>query len=530
MDHMDNNNLSASSSAPSYAAGEYRPQVIREYSRREIIFAFAAALLGFMFIKLLAAPMFSRFNIFGIGAAVTLLTATTYCTLFSAQRNKITLAKGIRIALCIAFSVNIFITANWLIQFLDIVFVILTLAYDKLADSDSKYNISRKLFPADIFAALFSPLTELSAEGAAVRQAAEKGKSKCGKTVGNILLGLLIAIPSTLVVGSLLMNADDGFADIMKSLFSGFGENVFTVLFQAAVSLPVGCYIFGMCIKSLEKPNADSDENTLRRVRGLRIVPAFAGAASAAPVCVLYVIFFFSQASYFLSAFASRLPGEISYSEYARQGFFELCAVSVINLVIIVGINLFCKYSEDGSRPACIKIISCIVSVFTILLIATALSKMALYINAYGLTPLRVYTTWFMFLLAVIFLGIFLSLITPKVNLPKLAITAFVIMFAALSFVNVEGMIITVNADRYLNGTLENFDTSLISEMSSSAVPAACKLRGKLKGQGMLGSERENEKLDDAIKDKLIQADLADGRNLTLADILAQKAWENSGK
>ena len=515
----ENNNTGYT--APAYNAGEYRPQIVREYSRREVCFAFAGLVLGFMFIKLMAAPVLARGNAFGLGAAVTLLTATAYCTLFSAQCNKIAAAKVIRIALCIAFSVNVFVNSNTLIQFLDIVFVLLTLAYDKLADSDGKFNIGRRLFPADMMTALFRPFSEIPAQPAAIKQSVSKTKG--GKTLGNILLGLVIAIPSTVIVCNLLMSADEGFSDIMESFFDNIAENLVVFIIQAAISLPVGCYIFGMCIKSMEKPGDDSDENALRNIRGLRIIPAFAGAASAAPVCVMYVIFFFSQASYFLSAFASRLPSDtVSYSEYARRGFFELCTVAVINLIIIIGINLFCKYNEDGSRPGCIKIISCIVSIFTLLLIATAVSKMALYIDTYGLTPLRVYTTWFMLLLAVIFLGIFLSLITAKVSLPKLSVIAFTVMFSALSFVNVEGMIVSVNADRYLAGTLESFDPEFIEEMSTGAIPAACKLRGKL------STDYENEELEDIIRKKVTRAETGDVRSLTVSDILAMNAAENT--
>lgn len=520
---MENNNLIPGTPPVYSVSSEYRPQVIREYSRREACFAFGGLVLGFMFIKLLAAPMFSRGNMFGLGAAVTLLAATVYCALFSAQRNKITVSKTVRIALCIAFSVNVFVNSNSLIQFLDIVFVLLTIAYDKLSDSSDKFNIGRKLLPADILSAVFRPLAEMSAQPAAIKQSL--GRTKGCKALWNALLGLVIAVPSTVAVCWLLMNADEGFADIMKNIFicENIAENSVIFVIQAAISLPVGCYLFGMCIKSSEKPDENSDERAMNNIRSLRILPAFAGAASAAPVCVLYVIFFFSQASYFLSAFASRLPGAVSYSEYARKGFFELCIVSVINLVIIIGINLFCKYNDDGSRPRCIKAVSCIVSIFTLLLIATAVSKMVMYINAYGLTPLRVYTTWFMLLLAVVFLGIFLSLLTQKVNLPKLTVTAFIVMFSVLSFVNVEGMIASVNADRFLNGTLEHFDIDLIDEMSPAAVPAACKLLGKLP------TASENRKLEKVISRKLARADeLGDMRSLTLSDIMAENAAEKA--
>lgn len=500
---------------------EYRPEVIREYSRREVIFAAASLIVGFMFIKLLIAPMSVRHgNIFGIGASVTLLAATVCCTLFNAKCNKWNRSKVIRVALCIAFSLNVFICSNTLIQLLDIVFVILCLAFDKLCDSDGKYGIGRKLFITDILSAVvIRPMSEMGAAPSAVKQAASRTKG--GKTAQNLLLGLLIAIPSTAAVCGLLMSADDGFSEIMSSLLDNIAENVFVFIFQAAVSIPVGCYIFGMCIRSRRPSEPGADECAMQQIRGLRFLPAAAGAASAVPVCMLYVIFFFSQVSYFLSAFASKLPGSFGYSEYARQGFFELCMVSVINLGIISAVNLFCKYNEDGSRPMCIKIISCILSIFTLLLISTAVSKMVMYINVYGLTPLRVYTTWFMLLLAVVFAGIFLSLATAKINLPRLTVTAFTVMFALLSFCNAEGIIAGVNARRYLSGVSESFDLRVLKEMSAAAVPAVNELRGKLP------SKSENERLEDILADKVyFQRDLGDGRNLTLSDIIAEWVLE----
>ena len=204
----------------------------------------------------------------------------------------------------------------------------------------------------------------------------------------------------------------------------------------------------------------------------------------------------------------------VSYSSYARRGFFELCFVSLINLAIIICLNLFCKYREDGKRPASLKIITCVLSIFTILLIATAVSKMVMYIKVYGLTPLRVYTTWFMVLLAVVFAGIFLTMLNSKINLPKITVTAFTILFSVLSFCNADGLIAKYNADRFLSGTLTEFDVSMMHELSTGAVPEAIRVRDHL-------SEDDREILDGIISRKLDTAQDSDARSLTVSDIIA---------
>lgn len=493
------------------------PETVKKYSfsQKEVVMAFIAIALGFGFVRLTAAPFMSDGRM-GLGTALFLLGILIFSIVYPERRSKFTLKRCFRVILCIAFSINVFISSNLLIQFLDTVFVLLIIAYDSLAVSGEKFEKIRRMFPADMFSALMVlPFHDYGSCHNAVRSAADS--SKAGSGVKNALLGLAIAIPSTVVVCGLLMSADTGFADIIMS-FTGNGfRNFFVLVFQIVISLPAGYYIYGLC-RSSDKKYAEEiidDERCLNNVRSVRFLSSASGFFSALPVCVLYVVFFFSQFTYFMASFVSKLPSDmVSYSSYARRGFFELCFVSLINLAIIICLNLFCRYREDGKRPASLKTITCILSIFTILLIATAVSKMVMYINVYGLTPLRVYTTWFMILLAVVFAGIFLTMLRSNVNLPKLTVTAFTILFSLLSFCNADGLIARYNADRFLNGTLTEFDVSMMRELSTGAIPEALRVREHL-------SKEEREKLDRIISDKLDTAQESDARSLTVSDIIA---------
>ena len=499
------------------------PESIKKYSfsKKETAMAFVAIALGFGFIKLTAAPFWTDSRM-GLGTTMFLLGILIFSIIYPEKCSKFTLKRCFRIALCIAFSVNVFISSNLLIQFLDTVFVLLIIAYDSLAVSGGRFEKIRRMLPADMFSALvILPFHDYGSCHNAVKSAA--GNSKAGSGVKNALLGLAIAIPSTVVVCGLLMSADLGFADIVMSFLGNGFTRSFVFVFQLIISLPVGYYIYGLC-RSSDKKYAEeqiNDDRCLNTVRSVRFLPSAAGFFSALPVCVLYMIFFFSQLTYYMSSFFSKLPSDMdSYSSYARRGFFELCFVSLINLAIIICLNLFCKYREDGKRPASLKIITCILSIFTILLIATAVSKMAMYINVYGLTPLRVYTTWFMILLAVVFAGIFLTMLSSKINLPKITVTAFTILFSLLSFCNADGLIAKYNADRFLNGTLNAFDVSMISELSTDAIPEAVRVREHL-------SKDEQKRLDKIIANKLDAAHESDARSLTVSEIIADNINKN---
>ena len=74
--------------------------------------------------------------------------------------------------------------------------------------------------------------------------------------------------------------------------------------------------------------------------RGLRFAPRSTVLTALLVLCVVYLLFISMQAKYLFGAFWGALPEGFSYSEYARQGFFELCRVAAINIVILLATKL----------------------------------------------------------------------------------------------------------------------------------------------------------------------------------------------
>lgn len=445
----------------------------KEYSAKETAFAMIAVVMGFLVIKLFAAP-FAVDAALGLGASVLLMLLTVYACLWTKQKSR---SHTIRMILCFMFSLNVFISSNSFLQFLDVVFVGLTLLYDRLAVSDGIERI-KKTFSADLFSAVF--VRPFSCFADAPDAVAHRFRNdNTAKNGINVIVGILIALPSTFIVAVLLSRVDSGFGDIVSAVFDNFAENALTVFVQFVFGIPVGFYIFGSCYSS----QYHKSEITTDRSSALMIVPAMMGFFSAVPVCVLYVVFFFSQLNHYISAFMNKLPDQETYSSYARDGFFELCAVAVINLMILVFLNVFCKHGENG-RAKSIKSMTFTLCVFTIMLIATAISKMLLYIDVYGLTILRTYTTWFMVLLAVVFVTAAVQVFADKVNIPRVVVTVFTVMFAMLSFCNVDGLIAEYNIGRYESGTLNRLAIDDYKYISSGAYPALRKAweNGDFKG------------------------------------------------
>ena len=71
-----------------------------------------------------------------------------------------------------------------------------------------------------------------------------------------------------------------------------------------------------------------------------------------------------------------------------------------------------------------------------------------MYIDYYGLTRLRVYTSWFMILLFVLFVIILLRQFR-SFNGTRIAAIGCICLFMLLCYGNVDGMIAKYNIDRY---------------------------------------------------------------------------------
>ncbi len=302
--------------------------------------------------------------------------------------------------------------------------------------------------------------------------------SRKALAVRNAMIGIIVMIPLTLVVGVLLAEADSGVNRMMSQLLRLLTDNVISMIFQIILGIPTGMLIFTMfradAVQKLYP--LPSDIYYHDKVSRLAVIPASAVYAGVTPICLLYLMYFISQANWFLSAFVGRLPSDTCYSEYARRGFFQLCMVAVINLAVILCMLAFAK--RNGEKHTGLKVYTCMISVFTLFIISTALAKMFLYIGEYGLTRLRFYTSWFMVLLTVIFAVLGVRAFVPKLRTAAAISTGFIVLFGALCFSRPDAVIAEYNISLYEQGVLENLDVRMLCELSDDAYAVMLDHRG----------------------------------------------------
>ncbi len=437
----------------------------RVFTALESAFAWLAVLFGYLFCR--SVPV-NKHPLGGVLLVVALFTCTSVVLYVSKKRISFTAYMIALSAILLSFS--LIVSSNGFVGTLAFLYAIAAYAYFVYTATDN--NIEKPLgelcffdFIKALFVMPFFSFVQIFS--------AMFGKSsRCGKVVLKILIGIGLAIIPTVII-RLLLSFDQGFNDILNKIFKFSFWDIFSHALSLQFGIPVGMYIFGLFLSSADKkaPDVMNAEKCRSTSDKIKIMSSASAVIAVLPVMALYTIFFVSQWQNYFSAFAGILPSDTIYAEYARSGFFELCGVAALNLLFILLISLFTKKKGAGSGIA-VRIINSVLAFMTIVLICTAMSKMILYIKRFGLTPKRVYASWFIIVLAVIFIFIIIKQIFARFNFAAFAIISCVLLFALLGLSGTDSIIAEYNVDRYIDGTLESVDLEAMSELGDSAIPA----------------------------------------------------------
>lgn len=442
-----------------------------EYSYIESVFALITFVLGFIFIKLF--PAASR----PLGSVIfTLLMFASAFVFMCIKGVKHHLFPSVIAISGLVLSFAMFLNTNGFVN--TIIFLYVAVAYcywiftafgNKIGEKHSDFlalEAANALFvmPFKSYANIFLAGFALINRGGM-------------KRVALALCGLIAAVIPTAVV-SLLLSYDQSFSEMMDIIISSPAEFIFENIPTLIISIPVSMYFFGLlysCSNNVcaDKMTAEACEKSLLKIKA---IPTIATVFAALPVLAVYVIYFISQSTYYLSAFSKNLPEGLSYAEYARSGFFELCMVAIINAAIVAAVNAFTNAESKAAKIA-VKMVNIIFPVATLVLIVTAISKMVLYIGRYGLTEKRVLATWLMLMLFIGFTVFIFKQFISKIKLSAVFLALFLVFTLPLSYCNIDGVIAKYNVDSFLNGRLNQVDVYELSSLGASGLPQLIKLR-----------------------------------------------------
>lgn len=187
-------------------------------------------------------------------------------------------------------------------------------------------------------------------------------------------------------------------------------------------------------------------------------------------VNVLFFAFILVQLTYLFGGGSNISAQGFTYAEYARQGFFELIAVAVVSLLLLLMIEKYILKKETDHTLR-FKGLSAALVVQVIIIMFSAFIRLMLYEEAYGFTVLRLYSHAFIILLAAVFL-----LLLYKIYLDKresaFAFRVFVslaLFLAVMNFLNPDAFIARRNLERF--DATGKLDAGYLGQLSSDAVP-----------------------------------------------------------
>ena len=415
-------------------------------------------------------------------------------------------------------ALNFAVVDNGIIAWLNLLFLMLAAVYWVASLSGTRVEDRLGEYAAaDLMNHLWViPFQNFGCLGAVLKKSAAgraPAKTGSGKNAGIVLLSFLCSLPLLWYVCLQLAGVDSGFSDFIE----GFSRITLPRDFPvgtALLTVPVALYLYGLLYGSQHRRYTGSvTKEKLDEAAGKRhILPTAAAYTLLTLLCLVYALFFVTGAAGMLSfARAAHSPQE--YADFARRGFFELCRVSVVNLMVIFGVSLFVK-SSDRRSSAPSRVYHSILCCQTLLLIVLALCKMGLYIRFCGVTWLRVCTSWFMVLLAAVF-GLILLSQFREIPLARWTVIVFCALFLVLCWMDVDRLVVKNAVWRY--EAMGDITAISYADLADSAVAGARELYGLY--------QRESVKEDSPVLPELEQLLEKVGHQWYWSDPAAKGFW-----
>lgn len=337
------------------------------------------------------------------------------------------------------------------------ILMLLTLFLYHQFDADEGWGFARVF--SKLLEAAFSPLNRM------FQIFSDGVKSKERHEINSVYIyigvGILIAVPSVIAVSAILMSADGLFERVMEAMFGWISLEIdFGKIIKFAF---LTCFSYAFLAFMMTRHEEGAAPRTVKHQPVTAIVVY-------GVLTFVYAFFCIVQLGYLFVQKDSVMNG---YANSAREGFFQLTFVGILNLLLVI--NGVAHLQKNKLLDA----IMLVMSVCTYGMMLSAAIKMYLYVRNYHLTVLRLMVSWAIVVIAVIFAGVIKNIYDEKLPLFKYAMHVFCICFILLAFARPDYVVAQYNlkiADDY-----EDFNY-LRRNLSIDIVPVVEAVREKYAG------------------------------------------------
>jgi len=363
----------------------------------------------------------------------------------------------------IFLSTMVFVHSNELLIFLNVVTsILLLLVITRISFCEKIKNFSTEDY-FKIFFLLFKFIQ--SSFQTLSNLFLPRGAKEDGKKFSQIVKGILMAIPVLFVFILLFSSADLIFQKYVSDLLNINNELeiiIRFILILVATIIFIGAYTYSF----REKVNQISTQQNSKNYT----IGHIESSILLGSVNILFFSFILIQLTYLFGGESNISAQGLTYAEYARRGFFELIAVAMISLFLLLATEKYVikKETEHGLG---FKILSTFLIVQVILIMASAFTRLSLYEEAYGFTTLRLYSHAFIILLAIIFCLLLYKIYQDRrENTFSIRVFFSIVLFiVVMNFLNPDAFIARRNIERFeATGKL---DINYLSHLSDDAIP-----------------------------------------------------------
>ena len=278
----------------------------------------------------------------------------------------------------------------------------------------------------DSCACVFSPFIDMASFFAAKKQEKSDKNSK----MIYIIIGLALSVPVLTLMTALLCSADIVFQNMIGRLLSfdfAIAEIFKIALLIAVVFTASYALLTELCKKRVKE--VVSDKKFFEPIIAIIIT----GMLS-----MVYLMFSMIQILYLFIG-NMQLPDGYTYSAYARQGFFQLLAVCVLNLIIVL---LCLSFFKDN---VILKIILTVISGCTFIMILSSALRMFMYIEMYNLTFLRIFVLWALAVIFLLMTGVTVYIYFQRFPLFLYSVAVTTVFYIAFSYAHPDYWIASYN-------------------------------------------------------------------------------------
>ncbi|MER7706873.1 DUF4173 domain-containing protein [Kitasatospora sp. NPDC097605] len=182
----------------------------------------------------------------------------------------------------------------------------------------------------------------------------------------------------------------------------------------------------------------------------------------------------------------------MSRSEYARQGFWQLLVITVLTLVVVAVAKRWAPRGTETDRRLARLLLGAL-CLLTLVVVASALGRMWFYVDASGLTTLRLWVLAVELWLGVVFMLLIAAGLTPSAGwLPRAVVLSAALAAAGYGLIGPDALVAEQNVARFER--TGQIDLRNVRGLSADAVPALDRLPGDYRtcALGVVAADLEN--------------------------------------